>query len=287
MLCSLLIVLCCSSVGVVADDALPTSTAAHLDWNIPDTSTLELRSAAVLVVDDQGRRIYEKRSREIKSIASVTKLMTAIVVLDAGVPLDRKITIREADRDRLRHSRSRLRMNQASLTRGELLAIALMSSENRAAAALGRTTFAGGTPAFVKAMNRKAEALGMLDSSFVDASGLDGANRSTAEDLIRLLHAAARYPLIRQATTRAQRTVSPYENGATLDYGNTNRLVRYSNPDWRIGLSKTGYLDEAGRCLVMQAWIGGRPIYIVLLDSVGRLTPVGDSNRLRKWLESG
>jgi D-alanyl-D-alanine endopeptidase (penicillin-binding protein 7) len=167
-----------------------------------------------------------------------------------------------------------------------MLNIALMSSENRAAAALGRTSFPGGTPAFVAAMNRKAQALGMTSSRFADASGLDGGNRSTAEDLVKMIRAASRYPFIRRATTTAELTVSPYASGATLDYRNTNPLIRNQNPDWDIGLSKTGYLNEAGRCLVMQARIAGRSFYIVFLDAFGKLTPVGDSNRLRKWLES-
>lgn len=251
-----------------------------------NTSTLQLRSAAVLVADDEGRIIYEKHSKDAKPIASITKLMTAMVVLDAGLPLDEKITILEADRDRLRHSRSRLRTNLATLSRAEMLTVALMSSDNRAAAALGRTTFPRGTPAFVQAMNRKARALGMQETQFADASGLRAENRSTAADVVRMVRAAAGYPFIRKATTTAELTVSPYASATTLDYRNTNPLVRNANPDWHIGLSKTGYINEAGRCLVMQATVGGRSLYIVLLDSFGKLTPVGDSNRLRKWLES-
>lgn len=286
MLSSILLALASGLSGAATEGGLGRSRPAPADWGALDTSKLQLRSAAAFVVDDQGRRIFAKHSRDIKPIASVTKLMTAMVVLDADAPLDEKITILEVDRDRLRHSRSRLRTKRSTLTRGEMLNIALMSSENRAAAALGRTSVPGGTPAFVRAMNRKARALGMLDSRFADASGLDGANRSTAEDLARMLRAAARYPFIREATTRREMTVSPYASGATLDYRNTNPLVRNASPGWNIGLSKTGYLNEAGRCLVMQARIGGRSLYIVLLDSFGKLTPVGDSNRLRKWLES-
>jgi D-alanyl-D-alanine endopeptidase (penicillin-binding protein 7) len=263
-----------------------SSGPALADWSTLDASRLHLRSAVALVVDDQGRRVYAKRSSDIKPIASITKLMTAMVVLDAGVPLREAITVTEADRDRLRHSRSRLRTNQATLTREELLTVALMSSDNRAAAAMGRTTFPGGTPAFVDAMNRKARELGMRDSRFADASGLDAANRSTAEDLAKMLRAAVRYPLIRRATTRATMEVSPYLSGPALEYRNTNPLLRNASPDWTIGLSKTGYIDEAGRCLVMQARIARRDLYIVLLDSFGKLTPIGDSNRLRKWLES-
>lgn len=253
----------------------------------PEPSQLNLRSAAVLVVDAEGNRVYGKQIGTPKPIASITKLMTAMVVLDARVPLDDVIAIREEDRDRLRFSRSRLRIDRARLTRGEMLTVALMSSDNRAAAALGRTTFRGGTPAFVTAMNQKAERLGMRDTRFAEPTGLDAENVSNAADLVKLVRAAADYPFIRAATTRATLEVHPYESGASLEYRNTNSLIRNGNPNWSIGLSKTGYLDEAGRCLVMQASIDGRSLYIVLLDSFGKLTPIGDSNRLRKWLEAG
>ena len=243
-----------------------------------------IKSDAVLVVDEGGTPLLAKHSQSVKPIASITKLMTAMVVLDSGSDLEETIEITPADRDNLRHSRSRMRTNAARLSRRDMLTIALMSSENRAAAALGRTTFPGGTEAFVAAMNRKAQALGMADTHYADASGLDGANRSTAEDLVRLLQAAGRYPLIREATTRSELQVKPYASGGTLPYRNTNPLVR--NGGWQVELSKTGYVDEAGHCLAMQAQIAGRRYWIVLLDSAGKLTPVGDSNRLRKWIES-
>lgn len=252
-----------------------------------DRPRLDLRSTAVLVVDQQGHLVYGKQTAAVKPIASITKLMTAMVVLDAGVPLSETIAIREADRDRLRFTRSRLRIGKARLSRGDMLAVALMSSDNRAAAALGRTTFPAGLEAFVAAMNAKAASLGMSDSRFVEPTGLDAGNVSTAADLVRLVRAAAGYPWIRAATTRATLEVHPYEGGGALEYRNTNPLIRSGNPNWSIGLSKTGYLNEAGRCLVMQAEIGGRSLSIVLLDSFGKLTPVGDSNRLRKWLEAG
>lgn len=262
----------------------PTLEPVSQDVN---TSKLNLRSASVLVVDAQSNHIvYGKQIATVKPIASITKLMTAMVVLDAGVAMDQVISIREEDRDRLRFSRSRLRIGKARLTRAEMLLVALMSSDNRAAAALGRTAFAGGKPAFVAAMNRKARDLGMRDSRFADPTGLDGGNLSTAADLVKLLQAAASYPFIREATTRAKLEVKPYESNAALEYRNTNPLVRNDDPNWTIGLSKTGYLNEAGRCLVMLAHIRGRSLYIVLLDSFGKLTPVGDSNRLRKWLET-
>jgi serine-type D-Ala-D-Ala endopeptidase (penicillin-binding protein 7) len=244
-----------------------------------------IRSDAALVVDEGGNPVLDKHSQAVKPIASITKLMTAVVVLDSGVDLDQFIEITPADRDNLRHSHSRMRTNAARLSRRDMLTIALMSSENRAASALGRTTFPDGTPAFVEAMNRKAQALGMTDTHYADASGLDGANRSTATDLVRLLQAANGYPLIREATTRSELDVRPYVGGGAVPYRNTNPLVR--NGGWQVELSKTGYVDEAGHCLAMQAQIAGRRYWIVLLDSAGKRTPVGDSNRLRKWIESG
>jgi len=244
-----------------------------------------IKSDAALVVDEGGTPLFAKHTQAVKPIASITKLMTAMVVLDSGADLGEIIEITDADRDQLRHSRSRMRTNAARLSRRDMLTIALMSSENRAASALGRTSLTGGTPAFVAAMNRKAQVLGMANTHYADASGLDGANRSTAEDLVKLLQAASRYPLIREATTRGELQVNPYAGGGTLPYRNTNPLVR--NEGWRVELSKTGYVSEAGHCLAMQAQIAGRRYWIVLLDSAGKLTPVGDSNRLRKWIEAG
>jgi len=244
----------------------------------------EIHSGSALVIDHFGNRVFGKNTTEVRPIASVTKLMMAMVVLDAQVPMDDRITITEEDRDRLRWSRSRLRIGEATMSRRDMLRVALMSSDNRAAAALGRTTFAGGTPDFVAAMNDKAAALGMRDSHFADASGLDAANQSTAEDLIRMVHAAAQYPFIREVTSTGEFTAHPYENRGPLQYRNTNPLVRDSG--WQVELSKTGYINEAGRCLVMQAVVAGRRLYIVLLNGQGKLTPVGDSNRLRDWLKA-
>lgn len=248
-------------------------------------SGLQIKSSSALIVDAEGNRLYGKNTLEVKPIASITKLMMAMVVLDARVPLETPITIIEADRDRLRHSRSRLRIDQARLSRRELLMVALMSSDNRAAAALGRTTFQGGTARFVEAMNRKAQALGMHDTQFADSSGLDNRNRSTAEDLVKLVRAASRYRFIRETTARGELTVHPFADGTPLEYRNTNPLVR--NPAWNVQVSKTGYINEAGHCLVMQTEIDGRQLYVVLLDAAGKLTPVGDSNRLRAWLIGG
>lgn len=246
---------------------------------------LDIRATAALVVDDLGRTLYAKRTRERKPIASITKLMTAMVVLDAGLPLDEPITIEEWDRDTLRNSRSRLRIDRhATLPRREMLAVALMSSDNRAASALGRTALPGGKPAFVAAMNRKAAALGMHDSQFADPTGLDAGNQSTADDLLKLVRAAAGYPLIREITSRDSMQVAPYGDNGVLEYRNTNPLVK--SPEWRIEVSKTGFINEAGHCLVMQTVVGDRRLYIVLLDASGRRTPVGDAGRLRQWVAS-
>lgn len=245
---------------------------------------LGLSSASVLVIDDAGQPLYAKATRVQRPIASITKLMTAMVVLDSGVPLDEPVTILEEDRDLMRHSRSRLRIERApTMQRGDIMAVALMSSDNRAASALGRTTLPGGKPAFVAAMNRKAAALGMTNSRFADPTGLDGNNLSTAEDLVKMIKAAANYPLIHDITTTGAMEIHPYGDQSTLHYRNTNPLVR--DPNWQLELSKTGFINEAGHCLVMRAVLGGRPLSIVLLNSIGKHTPVGDSMRLRKWLE--
>ncbi|MFT4613501.1 MAG: D-alanyl-D-alanine endopeptidase (penicillin-binding protein 7), partial [Bacteroidia bacterium] len=238
----------------------------------------DLRSASVIVLDGQGNLIYGKDIDTVRPIASLTKLMTAIVILDSGLDLDEKITVTKADRDLIRLTGSRLEYG-ASLSRRELLLLALMSSENRAASALGRT-FPGGTVAFVGKMNQKGRELGMLNSGFADAAGLKAENVSTASDLAKMLAATNKYPLIAQASTTNRLDVRPYRGRGPLTYGNTNRLLR--NTSWDIELSKTGYINEAGRCLVMQAKIEGEQVSIVLLNSFGKLTPFGDSNRLRR-----
>lgn len=239
-----------------------------------------LRSASALVLDSDGRVIYGKDTDSVRPIASITKLMTAMVILDAGLDLEEPITITREDRDLIRLTGSRLGFG-ATLTRREMLLLALMSSENRAAHALGRS-YPGGLETFVQAMNLKAEALGMRNSQFADPAGLHGDNLSTARDLALMVRAAEGYPLITQASTTAGIAVRPWAGRGPLNYSNTNRLLK--NQSWDIALSKTGYLDEAGRCLVMQAIIQGEPVSIVLLNSFGKLTPFGDSNRLRKWM---
>ena len=240
-----------------------------------------LRSAVALVQDAaSGETLIAKNQGVVLPIASITKLMTAMVILDAGVSLEQRVAISDEDYDLVKGTRSRLRPGTV-LTRDELLLLALMSSENRAAFSLART-FPGGTAAFVAAMNDKARALGMADTHFIDPTGLSSSNVSTAQDLARMVRAAHEYPLIRQYSTRESATV--HSLGRALDYRNTNGLVRSSH--WEIGLSKTGYISEAGRCLVMRVRLASREVIVVLLDSWGKLSRVGDANRIKKWLET-
>lgn len=263
---------------------------------------LELRSAAALVVDQRtGEALYAKNPDVPSPIASITKLMTALVTLDADLPLDEFITIGLRDVDHLKGTSSRIPLG-ATFTRGELLHLALIASENRAAAALSRV-YPGGREAFVEAMNRKASELGMANTHYVDGTGLSSDNRASAADLARLVDAASRYPLIRQITATGsygvsvpgQRVVRVRENGRlrrvampvtrNLAFVNTNALTR--NGGWEIGVSKTGYINEAGHCLVMQARIAERKVIIVLLDSWGKMSRIGDATRIRHWLENG
>jgi serine-type D-Ala-D-Ala endopeptidase (penicillin-binding protein 7) len=240
----------------------------------------KLRSASALVLDSKGNVIYGKNVNAVRSIASITKLMTVMVVLDAGQNLDEKITVTRSDRDQEKNTGSRLGYG-ATLSRREMILIAIMSSENRAAMALGRN-YPGGLAAFIPQMNKKAAELKMTDSHFADPAGLDPANTSTASDLGKMVTAAYGYPLIRQASTSRQMAVRPYARKGELVYNNTNRLLK--NANWDIALSKTGYISEAGRCLVMRANIDGEAVSIVLLHADGKLTPFGDSNRLRQWM---
>ena len=242
-----------------------------------------LRSASALVVGADGDVIYGKDIDTVRPIASITKLMTAMVILDAGLDLAEPITVTRADRDLVQLTGSRLEY-EATLTRRELILLAIMSSENRAAAALGRT-WPGGLEPFVARMNAMAAELGMVDTRFADPAGLRVENQSTGRDLARLVSAAQAYPLIREASTTRRLEVRPYRGRGPLHYVNTNRLLK--NKNWDIALSKTGYINESGRCLVMQANIEGEDVSIILLDSFGKLTPFGDSNRLRKWMLAG
>lgn len=246
-------------------------------------TNLDLKSHAVVVFDPQEDRIiYDKNSENIMPIASITKLMTAMVILEAQLPLHEEIRIDSADIDTLKNTRSRLKVGD-HFSRRDLLRLALMSSENRAAAALGRT-YPGGMDAFVKAMNIKALLLGMDHSHFVEPTGLSSGNVSTALDLARLVEAAYRYDIIRDYSTTEKHVVTATNRKNNLQYINTNGLVRGGN--WKIGISKTGFINEAGRCLVMQAKIKDRSVVIVLLNSWGKNTRIGDANRVKKWMEA-
>ncbi len=245
------------------------------------TSMPKLGSAIAVIYDEKGQRpLYTKNADNVVPIASITKLMTAMVILDAKLPLDEPISIEAEDRDRLKGTRSRMR-NGMTLTRGELLKLALMASENRAAAALART-YPGGTQVVLAMMNAKARELGMDSTRFFDPTGLHSDNVSTAQDLVKMVMAAQNYELIHQYTTSHSHVVN-VDGRRTLRFNNTNPLVR--NASWDIGLSKTGYISEAGRCLVMQAKILQRPVVIVLLDSWGKRTRVGDAVRIKNWME--
>jgi D-alanyl-D-alanine endopeptidase (penicillin-binding protein 7) len=265
-----------------AGNGSATSTGEDI-WKALNPGKLKLRSAAALVVDESGNEVYAKQANEPMPIASITKLMTAMVILDGDLPMQEKISITKDDRDLIQLTGSRLEYG-ARLSRGELLQLALMASENRAANALART-WPDGRKAFIAAMNRKAQSLRMQGSRFSDPAGLDAGNVASARDLVKMVRAAMRYPFIRKATTTRSISVRPYKGRGELHYVNTNRLLK--NDTWEIQLSKTGYLNEAGRCLAMQAEIVDHPLVIVLLNSFGKLTPFGDSNRIRKWIEGG
>ncbi|MBI3902660.1 MAG: D-alanyl-D-alanine endopeptidase [Nitrosomonadales bacterium] len=245
------------------------------------TSAPKLRSSIALIYDEQSQRpLYTKNAETVAPIASISKLMTAMVVLDAQLPLDEEISISKLDMDTLKGTRSRMNPG-ITLSRGELLKLALMASENRAAAALART-YPGGTEAAVAKMNAKARELGMKDTHFLDPTGLNSGNVSTAQDLVKMVQAARGYAAIHEATTSSSHLVERAGH-RPLRFNNTNPLVKSAS--WDIGVSKTGYISEAGRCLVMQVNINQRPMVIVLLDSWGKRTRVGDANRVKKWIE--
>lgn len=242
---------------------------------------LDLRSNAALVWDTSTSEVlFEKESDAVRPIASISKLMTALVVVEAHQDMSEVIEVTADDIDRLKHTSSRLQVG-SRLTRDDMLHIALMSSENRAASALGRN-YPGGLKAFVAAMNAKAKALGMLDTHYVEPTGLSSRNVSSARDLAKLVIEAQKHSLIREYSTNREYAVDP--GGPSLHYRNSNRLV--TNPQWDIVLQKTGYISEAGRCLVMQTMIKGRPIVMVLLDSQGKFSRATDAGRVRKWLEA-
>ena len=243
----------------------------------------KLRSSVALVLDaESGETLYEKNSDSVLPIASITKLMTALVVLERNLDLEQRVAISRDDFIATRHSRIRARLRAGSvLTRDELLLLALMASDNLAAAALART-YPGGTEAFVAAMNAEAARLGLHDTRFADPTGLNSDNVSSARDLAGLVMAAHGYPLIREYSTRPSAHVRA--RGGRVGFNNTNSLVRSGS--WDIELSKTGYISAAGRCLVMHMRVASRDLVVILLDSWGKHSRIGDARRIRKWLES-
>jgi D-alanyl-D-alanine endopeptidase (penicillin-binding protein 7) len=273
--------------------ALPLCAAAadkHVKARTAKVSTADftkdgepnIRSSGVLVYDPTtGQTLFSKNAEQVTPIASITKIMTAMVVLDAKLAMDEPLQLTTEDIDTVKNTRSRLPIG-AHFRRDDLMRLALMASDNRAAAALGRN-YPGGITAFVAAMNEKAKVLGLTQTHYVDSSGLSPSNVSSPQDLGKLVAAASAYPVITEYTTTGAVNVQLPDSKRKLQFVNTNALVR--NSDWKIGLSKTGYISEAGKCLVMQAMIANQPIVIVLLDSWGRLTRIGDANRIRKWLE--
>ncbi len=241
---------------------------------------LDLHSSVALVIDQDTREVLlSKNDQAVLPIASLTKLMTGLVISDAQLPMSEMIAITQADVDTEKGSSSRLAVGSV-LSRGDLLHLALMSSENRAAHALGRT-FPGGLDTFVSRMNSRASSLGMRDTRYVEPTGLSSKNQSSAMDLATLVGAAYKEPLLRELSTSHGREIAVGHR--TLQYNNTNRLVK--SPQWDIGLQKTGYISEAGQCLVMQAQVSGRKLIMVFLDSAGKLSRIGDAERVRRWLE--
>ena len=241
---------------------------------------LDLKSSVAYVIDqDTNEVLVSKNDQAVLPIASITKLMTGVVISEAKLSMDESITITQDDVDTEKGSSSRLKVG-TTLTRGELLHLSLMASENRAAHALGRT-YPGGLQAFVDLMNAKAAALGMRDTRYIEPTGLSSKNQSSAKDLATLVSLAYQDPILRELSTSPSHQVEVGKH--TLNYKTTNRLIK--NPNWDIGLQKTGYISEAGQCLVMQAKIAGRKLILVFLDSAGKLSRIADAERVRKWVE--
>ncbi|WP_060816911.1 D-alanyl-D-alanine endopeptidase [Caballeronia sordidicola] len=257
----------------------PTVGQAFGLHETPDS--LALRSSVAYVVDQNtSETLFDKNSRAVVPIASITKLMTAMVVLDSKAPLTEEISVTDEDRDYEKYTGSRLAVG-SELSREDMLHIALMASENRAAAALSRY-YPNGRPGFIAAMNAKAKMLGMTDTHFENSTGLTSLNVSSARDLVKMVNAAYQYPLIRKFST--DRSYDVFTGKRNLAYNSTNALIR--NPNWDIGLQKTGFINEAGECLVMQTTIHGRPVVIILLDSSGKYSRFADAGRLRGFLET-
>ena len=281
----------CTAGGVVAQTPQKAKKAKPAPLRVKAASVADfnkdgmpnLLSHAFMVFDPTtGRALFSKNADQALPIASITKLMTAMVVLEAKLNMDEPIIVDKDDIDMLKGSRSRLPVG-AAFRREDLMRLALMASDNRAAAALGRT-YPGGSVAFVEAMNAKAQLLGLSNSKFVDPTGLAPGNVASPQDLALLVSAASTFPQIREFSTAQELHVTLANGGRSLGFNNTNALVR--SQGWNIGLSKTGYINEAGKCLVMHATIANNPVVIVLLDSWGKLTRIGDANRIKKWLET-
>jgi D-alanyl-D-alanine endopeptidase (penicillin-binding protein 7) len=269
------------AVRRVAFQPRPPASQAFGLHESPDTP-VALRSNVAFVVDQNTNEpLFDKNSHAVVPIASISKLMTAMVTLDSKLPLTDQIEVSDEDRDYEKGTGSRLSVGSV-LSREDMLHIALMASENRAAAALSRY-YPGGRPAFIAAMNAKAKALGMTDTHFENSTGLSTQNVSSARDLVKMVEAAYQYPMIRKFST--DHSYDVFTGKRTLAYNSTNALVR--NPSWDIGLQKTGFINEAGECLVMQATIHGRPMVMVLLDSFGKYSRFADASRLRNWLDAG
>ncbi len=257
----------------------PSPSFGHLYGLQKVDDMLDLKSSVALVIDqDTNEVLFSKNSGAVLPIASITKLMTALVVIEAGLSLEETLVVAQDDVNATAGSSSRLRVG-TQLNRGEMLHLALMSSENRAAHVLGRT-YPGGIRSFISAMNAKAQLLGMSGTRYVEPTGLSSDNQSTAQDLTRLVRAASVHPLIRDLSTSPEASVPV--GARQMQFRNTNGLVR--NPEWEIGLQKTGYISAAGRCLVMQTQLAGRKLIMVLLDSAGKYSRMGDAERIRKWL---
>lgn len=260
---------------------VPNASFGHKAGLRSSQDNLNLKSSVALVVDQNTNEIlFSKNDQAVLPIASLTKLMTGLIISEANLPMDETIKVTQEDVDTEKGSVSRLLVG-TELGRGELLHLALMSSENRAAHALGRT-YPGGLSVFTALMNSKARSLGMKDTVYVDPTGLSSRNQSSARDLVKLVDVAHRHPLLRELTTSQGHQVAV--GSRLIQYNNTNRLVK--NPSWDIGLQKTGYISEAGQCLVMQAKIAGRHLIMVFLDSAGKLSRLGDAERVRHWIES-
>ena len=270
------------AVSAAATVAVPATLSAGERLGLRQSDdALDLNSSVAFVVDqDSGEVLFSKNESAVLPIASLTKLMTGLVIADSNLSMDEMITITQDDVDTYKGSRSRLAVG-TTLSRGEMMHLSLMSSENRAAHALGRT-FPGGMQQFVKLMNSKAQELGMKDTRYVEPTGLLSWNQSSARDLATLVSVAYQRPILRELSTSPSHALDVGRR--TLQYNNSNRLIR--NPEWEIGLQKTGYISEAGRCLVMQAKIAGRKLIMVFLDSTGKLSRSQDAERVRRWVEA-